>query len=87
MDLSTTQQVLLVILASALSIFIILAIVVAIMVIRLLIVIKLVTSKAEHLIESAEAVGQVFKKASGPAGILSIVKGAFEFVQEHKKRK
>jgi hypothetical protein len=85
MDLSTTQQILLVILGSALAVFLVLAIVVIILVIRLLATIKLITTKAEKLIESAEAVGQVFKKASGPVGIFNVIKGAFDMVQQHKR--
>ena len=87
MDLSTTQQVLLVILGSALAVFVVLAIVVTVLVIRLLVTVRLITAKAERLIESAEAVGQVFKKASGPVGIFNVLKGAFDMVQQHKRNK
>ena len=85
MDLSTTQQTLLIILGSALAVFIVLAIVIAVLVIRLLAAVNLIAAKAEKLIESAEAVGQVFKKASGPVGIFNVIKGAFDMVQQHKR--
>ena len=87
MDLSTTQQILLVILGAALAIFIILSIVVAVLVIRLLQSIRLITAKAEKVIESAEAAAEVFKNASGPIGIFKVVKNMFDMVQQHKRNK
>lgn len=87
MDLSTTQQVLLVILASALAIFIVLAIVIAVMVIRLLMTIKLITAKAEQLIASAESVAQVFKNASGPMAIFKVIRSVADMVQNKRSNK
>lgn len=87
MDLSTTQQILLIILSSALAVFLVVAIIIGILAIRLLITIRLITTKAEKLIETAEAAAEVFKKASGPVGIFSVVKNAIELFQQHKKHK
>jgi hypothetical protein len=81
MELSTVQQIILIILASALAIFLILSVAIAVMVIRLVKTIRVIADKAERVVESAEAVGDVFKKAAGPMGILRFIQG----VMEHKR--
>lgn len=87
MDLGTTQQVLLIILATALAIFLILAIAVLILVLRLLATLKLMAHKAEKVIESAEAVGQVIKNVAAPAGALKVFHSVFEAVSKHHRTK
>lgn len=81
MELSTTQQVLVIFLSTALAIFLVLAIVIAAMIIRLLKTLRLIAGKAEHLVESAEAVGQVFKTAAGPLGIFRFLHGVMDTVR------
>jgi hypothetical protein len=85
MDLDTTQQILLIILASALAIFLVLSIVIAVMVIRVLKAVRVVAEKAEKLVESAEAVGDIFKRAAGPLGVLRMLHGIVESVTNHKR--
>lgn len=75
MELSTAQEVLVIILSTALAIFLVMAIVVAAMVIRLLATLRLIADKAERLVESAEAVGNVFRTAAGPLGIFRFLHG------------
>jgi hypothetical protein len=84
MDLSTTQQVLVIILASALAVFIIQAIIIATLLIRLLIAVRRVANKAEKIVESAEAVGDVFRKATGPLNVFRFVHGIMNAVSKHK---
>lgn len=86
MDLNTAQQILVVVLASALAIFIILSIVIAILVIRLLQTLRMVADKAEHLVESAEAVGDVFKRMAGPVGIWKFIRSIADMVSQHKRK-
>jgi hypothetical protein len=86
MDLSTTQQILLVILSSALAIFLILSIVVVVMVIRILKKVRIIVDKAEKIIESAEAVGEVFKKTATPVGILHLVQNIVGMVSNKRKK-
>ena len=86
MDLSTAQQVIAVILAAALAIFIILGIVAAIMVIRLLKMLNMIARKAEKVVESAETAATIFKNAAGPASIFSFVKGVVHTVKNHDKK-
>lgn len=87
MELNTAQQILVVVLATALAIFLVLAIVAAIFIIRLLQTLRLVADKAEKVIESAEAVGDVFKKAAGPLGALRLIRTLIDTVGEHKQHK
>jgi hypothetical protein len=87
MDLSTTQQVLLIILGAALAVFLILAIAAMIMVIRLLLIVRAVTSKAERLIQSGETAIDMIKNVTGPAGLFNVIKSAYTMVQHHKRNK
>lgn len=87
MDLSTTQQIILIILASALAIFLILSIVIAVMIIRLIATLRLIANKAEHLIESAEHVGEIFKAATNPVGVFRFVQGLFDTMSKRKRTK
>lgn len=73
MDLDTTQQVLLIILSSALAIFLILSIAVVVTVLTILKKVRLLVDKAEHVIESAETVGRILKKTATPMGIFHVI--------------
>ncbi|HSD55959.1 MAG TPA: hypothetical protein VLA92_02285 [Candidatus Saccharimonadales bacterium] len=81
MELSTVQQIILIILASSLAIFLILSVAIAVMVLRLVKTIRVIVEKAERIVESAEAVGDVFKRAAGPMSILRFIQG----VMDHKR--
>ncbi|HEY5667929.1 MAG TPA: hypothetical protein VIR03_02065 [Candidatus Saccharimonadales bacterium] len=83
MDLSTVQEILVIILAAALALFLLLAIAAAVLIIRLLRTLKQIVDRAEHVVESAEAVGEFFSKAAGPVGILRIIQA----LVDHKRKK
>lgn len=83
--MNTTEQVILVILAAALAIFLILAIAAIVMVIRLIATLREISQKAERVITSAESVTELFRKASGPMTILHFVRGVAETVTKHKE--
>lgn len=51
------------------------------MVVRLIKTIRTIVEKAERVVESAEAVGDVFKRAAGPMSILRFIQG----VMDHKR--
>lgn len=85
MDLSTAQQILVVVLATALAIFLVLSIVIAILIIRLVKTLQGVAERAEHLVASAEAVGDVIKNAAGPVTVLRFVRSMVDLVATHKK--
>lgn len=83
--MNTTEQVILVILAAALSIFLILAIAAIVMVIRLVATLREIAQKAERVVTSAESVTELFRKASGPMTILHFVRGVADAVTKHKE--
>jgi len=85
MELSTAQQILVVVLASALAIFLILSIVAVVLVIRLLATLRMVANKAEHIVESVESVGDVFKRTAGSFGIYRFLRGIVDTVHNHGK--
>jgi len=87
MELSTIQQILLIILASALAVGLILFIAIAIMIMRLVKTLQIIAQKAEKVVESAEAVSDIFKKAAGPLGAFRFLQGIIEAVPRHKKSK
>jgi hypothetical protein len=86
MELSTAQQILVIFLSVALGIFLVLAIVIAAMAIKLIATIRVIAGKAEHLIESVESVGNVFKKAAGPFSIFRFLHGVMDTVQKKTKQ-
>jgi hypothetical protein len=84
MDLSTAQQVLVVILATALAVSLVISIVIGIMVIKLVRHVRQVVEKAEHAIASAEAVGEIIRNTAGPIGVLRVMRTVFKMVSKHK---
>lgn len=87
MELTTVQQILLIILAAALAIFLIVGIAISIMIFRLLKTLDQIAEKAEKVVESAEAVGDVFRRAAGPLGFLRFLQSILEAVSKHKTNK
>lgn len=85
MELDTTQQILVIILAAALAILLILAIVVVVLVIRLLQKLKMIATKAEKLVSTAESVGDMLKKTSGTVGLFRFVQSLAGIVQQQKR--
>lgn len=85
MDLSTAQQILVIVLASALAIFLILSIVAVALIIRLVATLRMVANKAEHVIESVESVGDLFKRTAGSFGIFKFLRGIVDTVHNHSK--
>lgn len=85
--MNTTEQVLLIILAATLALFLILAIIVVVQIMRLLKAVNKITAKAEHVIETAENVGEVFKNAAGPLALLRVVSNVVETITKAKRRK
>jgi hypothetical protein len=83
MDLSTAQQVLVIILSAALAVALILSIAIGIMLINLLNQARRVVAKAEHAVASAEAVGEVIKNLAGPASAMRAARFAFKMISRH----
>lgn len=83
MELSTVEQILVIILSTALAVSLILSIVIGVMLIKLLNHVKRVVAKAEHAVQSAEAVGEVIKNIAGPATALRAAKFLFSLFTRH----
>lgn len=86
--MDTTEKVIMVILATALAIFLILAIVSVILVIRVLKSVNRVTKKAEQLIDSAETVGKIFKQTAEQMSFMRLLRNVADMVgQRHREKK
>ena len=85
--MNTAFDVLVIILSSLLGLFLILSIIVIIFIIKLVSSIKRVVAKGEQVVDSAEAAAEMFKKASGPLGLLRTISNIVETVAKHKHRK
>ena len=84
MGLTTAEEVLLIILAAFLIIFVLLGIFVLIFVLKLIKSARKFVDKAEHFVESVGTVGDVFKSATGPFAILKFLRNIIYMVQKHK---
>lgn len=85
--MNTAEQIILLILAGALALFLILAIAAIVAVIKLVKTLREIAQKAERVVDSAETVTELFKKASGPMTILHFIRGISDAVNKHKEGK
>jgi hypothetical protein len=86
--MNTAESILVIITSSFLVLFLLLAIVATVLIIKLVKTIKRVATKAEDLVDSAEAVTDAFRHVNGPMAALKLVKNIVELVhKEQKKRK
>lgn len=87
MELSTVQQILVIILATTLAVFLVLAIAAAILIIRLLQSLRSIARTAERVVHSAESAAEMLKNAAGPIGIFKFVRSVADVIVEHKRKK
>lgn len=83
--MNTAEQILVVILASTLAVFLILAIVIAVQVIRLMRVLNRISVRAEQFVDSAEKTAEAVKSAVGQLSVMRFVQNIVDMV--HKKAK
>jgi uncharacterized protein (UPF0335 family) len=80
-------KILILIVSSALSLFLIVCIVIGVISVRILRDVRRITRKAEKVIDSAESVSEIFRQATGPLAIIkilrNIVKAAKKLVKEN----
>ena len=81
--METSQDLLVIILSTALAVLLVLAIAIAVLVIKLLQSVKRITDKAERVVETAEHVGEAFSNASGSLALFRIVRNVAEMVSKH----
>lgn len=87
MLMNTAEQILVLMLASALAILLVLAIIIAIQIIRFIKVLNIVALKAQELVDSAEKTADLVKNAVGQLSLLRFVQNVVDMVQKHKKNK
>lgn len=85
--MDTAEQILVIFLSTALAIFLVLAITIAIMVVRLVANLRMIAQKAESIVDSAESVAEMFKKASGPLTVMHFIRGIARAVADKQKDK
>jgi cell division protein FtsL len=82
--MDTSQDILVIILSTALAVLLVLAITIAVLIVKLLQTIKRITTKAEHVIETAEHVSEAFSNVSGPLALFRVVRNVADMVSKHK---
>lgn len=87
MTLDIASQVLLIIVSTFLSFFLLLSIMVLIKTYQVLQVLKRITEKAEHIADSAEAVGEFFKRSAGPVALAKVIGNIVDHVVKHNDKK
>lgn len=80
-------RTLVIILASALAVFLLLAIIATIKIIQILNHLKRISEKAEQLANTAQTVGDFFKYTAGPAAIGKLLANVVETVVKHRKKR
>lgn len=81
-----TERVLIIILASTLSVFLLLAIVAIIKIIQILNHLKTITEKAQQLVDTAENIGQFFKHSTGAAALGNLVANITDSIRSRNKK-
>ena len=85
--MNTAAEVLLLIVSGVLAIFLVVAIIAGIKLIQVLRSLRHITEQAEKLADSAEAVGEFFRKSAGPVALGKLVANVAESVVHRKKNK
>ena len=83
--MNTAEQILVLMLASALAVLLVLAIIAVVNLIRLLKVLRVLAEKAEGFVESAEATADMVKSAVGQLSLLKFVHSVVDFVKRKDK--
>lgn len=84
MYISNAYEVLVLILATTLAVFLILAIIAAVKVNQILDQVKRVTDKAERFADKAESVGEFFATATAPSAIGSLIANLSDVMKKRK---
>lgn len=83
--MENAQSILVIIVSSLLSIFLIISISVLILSIRLIKSVKKIVVKAEQVVNSAEAATDILKNAGGPLALLKIIRNIVHTVEKFRK--
>lgn len=83
--MTTTDQTLLIILTSLLSLYFLLGIVLILILIKVANSIKRVVSKAEGIVDSAENAAELFVDTKGRLALFKLIKNIYKSVNRRKK--
>jgi hypothetical protein len=86
MLMNTAEQILVIILSSALAVFLVLAIIIAVQVIRLMKVLNRVANKAQEVVDSAEKTAELVRGAVGQLSVMRFVQNVVNMVQNKAKK-
>lgn len=84
--MGNAEQILLVILAGSLALFLLLAIIATVKIIQVLNHLKAISEKAEKLANTAETVGEFFKYSAGPVAFGRLFANIADAVFKHHKK-
>jgi len=85
--MTTSEHILVIVLAATLALFLVLSIVIAILAIKLVQTLRRIANHAEHIVESAESVGDVIRSTAGSWGVIRFVRTISDIVAQHKANK
>ena len=86
MLMNTAEQILVVILASALAVFLVLAIIIAVQVIKLMKALNEIALKAQEFVDSAEKTAELVKSAVGQLSLVRFVQSVVNMVHKRTKK-
>lgn len=84
MYINNAYEVLVLILATTLAVFLILAIIAAVKINQILSQVQRITEKAERFADKAESVGEFFSAATGPAAIGKLIANMTDAMKNRK---
>ena len=82
--MTTTENILVIFLSTALAIFLTVAIILTFQGIRLVKTLQRIADKAESAVKKAEHVGEILQNVSGPLGVLNMIKNIAKVVNQKK---
>jgi hypothetical protein len=84
-NMNTTFDVLVIVLSCLLGLFLILSIIAISLTLKLIKSLRQIVAKGEHLVDSAEELGETFRQGAGMAGVLRLVLKVVKAVNKAKK--
>jgi hypothetical protein len=83
--MDTASQILLIIVSTFLSLFLLVSIILLVKLIKLIKSVNRVAEKAEHLVDSAEAATELLRKTAGPVAVGKFIANIVESVVKRRK--
>lgn len=84
-SMNTTFDILVIVLSCLLGIFLIFCIVAVVLVVKLLKSVRQVVAKGEHLVDSAEELGETLKRNAGAAGAIKTIMKLVQLANKVRK--